>query len=389
MKIECFEFEDKSFPPNSTSLGNWKGRSRENLDAAILWKRAGDLWEGPAARLFKKRSSPEDIAQGQLGDCWLLAALACLSERAGAIERCFETREISVRGLYKLKLYDGQREEWVRMIIDDYLPTEHGQPIFAQPNGREIWVLLLEKAFAKFCGDYQSLAGGHILWAFQAMTGDNVMHFSKEDSKWCRYDMRQPTDENNKRRIGLRKTEPPEEYKDDEFYKILQTYDALRSVMGAGSDLDGSVSSRNGIRPGHAYSIISTQKVNKFCMLQLRDPWGAFDWSGDWSAKSSLWKQHPNVAKACKFDESGKGFFWMEMKDFIRHFDYIDICHRRTGVGDLRLEIDETSGCCGPLSGCMKGCASYYCCCRGCSALCCEQESRTETVRPSKTCCCV
>ena len=78
---------------------------------------------------------------------------------------------------------------WIRIIIDDYLPTEHGQvkqfstlystfllselfilwifsctffvpllnippadtpqPIFAQPNGREIWVLLLEKAFAK------------------------------------------------------------------------------------------------------------------------------------------------------------------------------------------------------------------------------------------------
>eukprot|EP00960_Hanusia_phi_P051025 760560-Hanusia_phi.AAC.1 len=88
------------------------------------------------------------------------------------------------------------------------------QPIFAQPNGREIWVLLLEKAFAK--------PGGHILWAFQAMTGDNVMQFSREDDKsdcscvllalrsqmslrWCRYDMRQPTDENNKRRIGLRR----------------------------------------------------------------------------------------------------------------------------------------------------------------------------------------
>eukprot|EP00960_Hanusia_phi_P002879 85137-Hanusia_phi.AAC.1 len=41
----------------------------------------------------------------------LLAALACLSERAGAIERCFETREINLRGLYKIRLYDGQQEK--------------------------------------------------------------------------------------------------------------------------------------------------------------------------------------------------------------------------------------------------------------------------------------
>jgi len=388
-KCVCFEFEDKTFPPDSSSLGSWKGRSKDNLDVSIQWKRAADLSDEKQARLFRKRSSPDDIAQGQLGDCWLLAALACLSERAGAIERCFETREINLRGLYKIRLYDGQQEKWIRIIVDDYLPTERGQPIFAQPNGREIWVLLLEKAFAKFCGDYHSLAGGHILWAFQAMTGDNVMQFSREDDKWCRYDMRQPTDENNKRRIGLRRTEPREEYSDEQFYKILQTYDALRSVMGAGSEQGGSVSTRNGIRPGHAYSIISTKKVKTFSLLQLRDPWGAFDWSGDWSTTSPLWKQHPNVAKACNFDEKERGYFWMEMKDFTRHFDYIDICHRKTGVGDLRLEIDETSGCSGPLTGCIKGCASYYLCCKGCSALCCQQESREETIRAKKTCCCV
>eukprot|EP00960_Hanusia_phi_P051026 760560-Hanusia_phi.AAC.2 len=79
-------------------------------------------------------------------------------------------------------------------------------------------------------------------------------------------------------------------------------------------------------------SIISTKKVKTFSLLQLRDPWGAFDWSGeeeeeveemlrmscddvgDWSTTSPLWKQHPNVAKACNFDEKERGYFWMEMK---------------------------------------------------------------------------
>jgi hypothetical protein len=37
-----------------------------------------------------------------------------------------------------------------------------------QPNGNELWVMLLEKAFAQFCGSYQSLSCGFTTWAMQA-----------------------------------------------------------------------------------------------------------------------------------------------------------------------------------------------------------------------------
>lgn len=33
--------------------------------------------------------------------------------------------------------------------MDDQIPTRNGMPIFAKPNGRELWVVLLEKAVAK------------------------------------------------------------------------------------------------------------------------------------------------------------------------------------------------------------------------------------------------
>ena len=35
-------------------------------------------------------------------------------------------------------------------------------------------VLVLEKAFAKYCGSYASLAGGLMLWGLEAITGDKV-----------------------------------------------------------------------------------------------------------------------------------------------------------------------------------------------------------------------
>lgn len=48
----------------------------------------------------------------------------------------------------------GEEGEWVWVEIDDYIPCKQGtkDPKFAQPHGNELWVMLLEKAFAKFCG---------------------------------------------------------------------------------------------------------------------------------------------------------------------------------------------------------------------------------------------
>eukprot|EP00961_Rhodomonas_salina_P152899 2058126-Rhodomonas_salina.1 len=45
---------------------------------------------------------------------------------------------------------------------------------------QELWVLILEKAVAKFCGDYHALDGGLVTWAFELMTGDTVHHFDRE-----------------------------------------------------------------------------------------------------------------------------------------------------------------------------------------------------------------
>jgi hypothetical protein len=50
---------------------------------------------------------------------------------------------------------DGQ---WQVVIVDDYLPVKKNSEnlVFAKPNGNEIWVLLLEKAWAKVNGGYST-----------------------------------------------------------------------------------------------------------------------------------------------------------------------------------------------------------------------------------------
>ena len=35
----------------------------------------------------------------------------------------------------------------------------------------------------------------------------------------------------------------------------------------------------------------------------------------------------------------------MEMGDFCKYFDMVDVCHRATGIADLKLSTHEEDGC--------------------------------------------
>jgi hypothetical protein len=53
--------------------------------------------------------------------------------------------------------------EWVPVVVDDWIPCEaRGKPAFATSRkGNELWVSILEKAYAKLHGSYEALEGGH------------------------------------------------------------------------------------------------------------------------------------------------------------------------------------------------------------------------------------
>ena len=50
-------------------------------------------------------------------------------------------------------------------------------------------MVLIEKAFAKFCGNYASLDGGNEIWAFEALTGDPVHCLLRKEEGWIRHDL--------------------------------------------------------------------------------------------------------------------------------------------------------------------------------------------------------
>eukprot|EP00854_Cymbomonas_tetramitiformis_P005783 gene5783-6975_t len=360
-------YEDSSFT-GAKALGKLSGYQESELDSTFEWVRTSQVVsesspsssvkeDVPPMRLFQGKIEPADVCQGAVGDCWLIAAFACLAEFPGAIQKVFVTREQNSRGKYIIRLYDAIAEQWVRVTVDDTVPRKKGESgaFFVQPNGNELWVVLLEKAFAKFCGSYQALDGGQVVWAWQALTGDNVLELHlNQQGEWVRKDVVYPKERDERNRRAIRYRVSDEKFDDETVFKMLKQYNAQRSVMaGAITSGAGEVKHENvGLVAGHAYSIIEVVEVSSIKLLQLRNPWGSFEWKGDWSDNSTKWQEHPDIKTSLAFEPKDDGTFWMSYTDFCKHYNRVYICDR-TADDDLRLDIREDEGCLGPTKGCV------------------------------------
>lgn len=180
----------------------------------------------------------------------------------------------------------------MQVVIDDQIPTLEGtrEPAFAKPHGRELWVTLLEKAFAKFVGSYAALDGGFTLWGLQVMTGDEVSNFALDvqiggELLWGEYEIRTDPDEpENKLAINFYKRKRDGTHlvhTRDTFYKKLEQWDLESCVMAASTEgEDGGVdTATEGLVQGHAYALISVVEVTQIMgmgpskkMLRLRNP---------------------------------------------------------------------------------------------------------------------
>lgn len=108
--------------------------------------------------------------QGSLGDCYLLSALASLAEQEYRIKNVFPDLNVNPNGIYMARiLHNGILQE---VLIDDYFPVRNGKVGFAQPSAKnEIWVMILEKCWAKLYGSYANIIGGlphEVLHAFSS-----------------------------------------------------------------------------------------------------------------------------------------------------------------------------------------------------------------------------
>ena len=124
----------------------------------------------PEGKFVVDGFSPFDIIQGTTGDCWFMSAISALAEKRPLVDRVINTTTNSSAaaqegGIYKFQFY--RMGEWHDVIIDDQIPMRYS----AKPENGELWVPLLEKAYAKFLGNYHNIVSGVPLWALFNLTG--------------------------------------------------------------------------------------------------------------------------------------------------------------------------------------------------------------------------
>eukprot|EP00054_Salpingoeca_dolichothecata_P008770 m.49733 g.49733 ORF g.49733 m.49733 type:complete len:845 (+) comp17946_c0_seq3:46-2580(+) len=304
-KKHKIHYVDEEFPPADESL--FSDHDRVQDDRVISWRRAQDLLG--EASIVSDGIDPNDIKQGILGDCWLLCALAALAEFPDLIRRAFLNASNSA-GVYDIVLYpEGQRQVF---RLDDYFPCTPGEgPVYARNVGPELWVMLLEKAYAKARGQYSRLDGGLPYYAFLDLTGFPAV----------RYDLKKMKD-------------------DPELWDKIKLYDDCNLVMCAsvpGEDVfthkGKSPAGGPGLVSGHAYSLIQAKSTSSgHKLLNLRNPWGRFEWNGDWSDSSPLWTAE--LREELKVSTADDGLFWMSFEDFLKYFASLNVCFSHTNTGE-------------------------------------------------------
>lgn len=155
----------------------------------VQWLRPAEyvppLAKGMAPCIFIDAANPGDVVQGSLGDCWFLSALSCVASRPDLLQGLFASTEYASKGMYTIRFF--KNGKWKHVSIDDRIPCgPTGKPLYARcQSPHQIWVTLLEKAYAKVNGRcYQNLISGTMTYALKDLTGGDpqvcttrVLHF--------------------------------------------------------------------------------------------------------------------------------------------------------------------------------------------------------------------
>ena len=225
-------FEDSYFDVIS-ALGN---KLEAKYYPNIVWLRACSL---PGASLFGVKISPEDVIEGELDDCYLVGALTLLAQHPSMVRSLFNSKKSNeADGRHCVCIWQqGQRLE---VEVDDRIPCHLSsrRPVFAHcRNAAGFWVQIVEKAFAKLHGSYESLAGGSTAEALHDLTGRPVFDYNleapdiradiRDGHLWC------------------------------ELCQHLQSKSMVAcSFFRSGNESNTDAVSRQGLIPNHAYCVL-------------------------------------------------------------------------------------------------------------------------------------
>jgi len=331
---EGAKFCDDSFPPTEASILGEEGRTGQDEQE---WERRQELadqihgWFRPEEfvpadqkpLLFAASGAMSNVMQGILKNCHFLGALSVVACRPDMVEQIFGPLKqvdprishsfLLDRGLITVQLYKDCN--WHDVTVDTRIPCaiDPDSGSFVPAFGRcvspaQVWVQLLEKAYAKLHGCYSAIETGKMSEALADLTGGVT---ETVDTKG---------------REGL------ERISSGSLWRQLQ------EAKSEGHLLACSLSIRNaqpeaqgplGLLVNHGYAILDVETIpdNGFRLVKVRNPWGTNSgvWDGDWGQDSALWSIYPEVSKYLVATPE-PGVFWMSYEDLVDRFNQLYIC---------------------------------------------------------------
>ena len=325
------DWRDELFMPTKTSLcpynndgwvcpKNVLASDVKNWDDIDKWCKAEDINEMGDYDVFIEGATVDDIQQGNIGDCYFLSAVGSLCDpKFELINSLFHIKEKTEENVYGIYFFiDGR---WKLVLVDDYFPYKTKKCVvkelfFSCSFQNEIWVSLLEKAWAKLNGCFARIGcGGYCYEAFDVLTEAYTEHIfidkNKEDEIWEKM-------ENAK-----------------EKYAMAAGTHAKSNYL----DLD-----EVGLISGHGYTVIKPLvievKKEKVKLVQLKNPWGNQEFNGEWGNHSKKWTA--SLKKKYKFQGSNdEGIFYMSYKDFLKYFCILDIAKIEKDYKSTRCKIKK------------------------------------------------
>lgn len=290
----------------------------------VTWKRPHEIVDNP--RLFVEGVSANDVTQGQLGNCWFVAACATLTGVKELWHRVipdYKDQEYGDLhpGIFHFRFW--RFGEWVDVVIDDLLPTIEGQLLFTHSREKgEFWCALLEKAYAKLHGSYEALEGGNLSDALVDLTSGVSAHLDLTVGGY--------TDDFEKRKQLFKM-----------MAKEMNEHALMCCAITPHSHEEAEMRTNVGLVKGHAYGITACRKINigetglfsifrgaqKIRMIRLKNPWGEKEWNGAFSDGSPEWSKVSASEReklGLTFEDDGE--FWMTFDDFVEHFTDLSIC---------------------------------------------------------------
>ena len=310
-------FVDDRFPPCNKSL-YYNGRdsstepeqARDSGHRVTQWLRPQQIvaeGEGKVRWTVFRTPLPSDISQGVLGNCWLLSALAVLTEREDLVRKMLVTKEYCKEGAYQIRLCKDGR--WTTVLVDDLFPCDkRRQLVYSQAKRKQLWVPLIEKAVAKLYGCYEALVSGRAIEGLSTLTGAPCESVPLQASS-----LQSPEDELDTEFVWAQLLSSRE-----------QGYLMGASCGGGNMKINEDQFRKVGLRPRHAYSVLDVRDLEGIRLVRMRNPWGHYSWSGDWSDQSDIWT--PELKQVLMSGGGDDGVFWIAFQDVLQYFDCIDIC---------------------------------------------------------------